>query len=233
MRLHHLSFAALLLLVQPAWSDEADHYNRVTFGSEATRKVDNDLLIARMSVEFNGPQPARIAQQINAVLKDAFKKAEPYNTVKVLTGDQGTEPVYGKNEKFIGYRGHAEIILKSRDFDAVAKLIAQLQNDMRLVGVDFSISPELRTKVEGELTAEAMAAFRKQADAVRGMLGGASYKIVHVNISRASRGDRMAMMNNNAGKLGLYDAEPQPLHGGQGEVGVQVYGVIEVVHNSP
>jgi predicted secreted protein len=228
MKLGYLPFAVLFLFAPLASGDEADHYNRISFSSEASRKVDNDLLIVRMSVEFNGKEPARIAQQLNAVLKEAFRKAEAYSTVKVLTGDQGTEPVYGKNEKFIGYRGHAEIILKSRDFEAVAKLIAQLQDAMRLVGVDFSISPELRKQVEGELTAEAMAAFRKQADAVRVMLGGASYKIVRINISRAYAGSRMEMMNNiGVSKIDNL-ADQQQLHGGQGEVGMQVAGTIEI-----
>lgn len=224
----HLLFAAAVLLFSPlVRADESDHYNRISFRSEAMRKVDNDLLIVRMGVEFNGPQPARIAQQIAAALNDAFKKAAAYGAVKAVTGDQDTEPVYDKHEKLVGYRGSATIILKSRDFDAAAKLIAQLQDTMRLVGMDFTVSPELQSKVEGELTAEALAQFRKQADAIRGMLGGSSYKIVRADISRGYTQDRQSLMNN-AGAVGGKTFYQQPLRGGQGEVGVQVAGLIEI-----
>jgi predicted secreted protein len=225
----HLLFAAAMILFSPlVRADDAAHYNRISFQSQATRKVDNDLLIARMSVEFNGPQPARIAQQIAATLKDAFKQADGYPAVKAVTGDQDTEPVYDKHEKLAGYRGSASIILKSRDFDAVAKLIAQLQDKMRLVGMDFTVSPELRSKVEGELTAEALTQFRKQADGIRGMLGGAGYKIVSAQISRGYAEDRQALMNNATPQDRLAFYKVLPMHGGQGEVAVQVAGTIEI-----
>lgn len=238
MKLRYLFLSAVVMLApmspfsQVAWCDEGDHYNRVTYISDATRKVDNDLLTAQVSVEINDKDPARIAQQITATLKEALKTADAFKAVKVSTGYQNTEPVYGKNEKLIGYRGHAELRLESRDFEAASKLIARLQNKMQLTGVSFSIAPETRKQVETGLTAEAIAAFRKQADAVRATLDGKSWKLVRLNINqqadgydtlRVSRGDGLAKM-----KFYANNVSNQPLSGGQGEIAVYVTGTIEI-----
>ena len=118
MLLRALLPAALLLFCQFAWGDAADHYNRVVFQNEASREVNNDLLVARMSIEINDKQPARIAQKINTTLNAALKTASEFTSVKASTGDQNTEAIYGKKNMFIGYRGHAEIRLESRDFEA-------------------------------------------------------------------------------------------------------------------
>lgn len=230
MLLRSLFPAALLLFSQLVWCDEGDHYNRVVFQSEASRKVNNDLLTARMSVEINDKQAGRIAQKLNATLNEALKTAGPFSTVKIFTGDQNTVAIYGKNNHFIGYRGHAELRLESRDFDAAAKLIAQLQEKMQLAEIGFSIAPETQKQVENALIAEAIDAFRKRAEAVRGMLNGGAYKLVRLNITQG--GSDHALSNNYRARMLADQAVPvsvQKLSGGQSEISVQVAGTIEIL----
>jgi len=227
MMLRYLLPAVLLLCSQSAWSDEADHYNRAVFESVASRQVNNDLLVARMSVEINDKQPARIAQQITATLNEATRLAGSFSTVKVATGYQRTEAVYDKNNLFTGYRGHAEFRLESRDFEASSKLIALLQDKMQLAAIDFSVSPETQKQIESVLLAEAMDEFKKRADAVRRMMNGQSYKYVMLNINPGGRNfaqDGMLARNFEAKAIPM-----QKLSGGQSEIRVQVAGTIEIV----
>lgn len=226
MLLRTLLLTALLLFCQLAWSDAADHYNRITFQSEASREVGNDLLVARMSIEINDKQPARIAQQINATLNTALKKAAKFDTVKSSTGDQNTEAVYGKKNKLIGYRGRAEIRLESRDFDASSELISQLQASMQLAGIDFSIAPETRKQVESSLIAEAVDAYKKRAEAMRGLFNGSAYKLVHLDINHSN--NNLQDEYKNVGMLAFNRVSKPTLVGGKSEVRVQVTSTIEI-----
>lgn len=229
MMLRSLLSAALLLFSQFAWCDEADHYNRVAFQSEALREVTNDLLTARMSVEINDKQPASVAQKITAALNEALKKADAFSSVKVSTGYQNTEAIYGKKKQFIGYRGHAELRLESRDFEAASKLIALLQDKMQLAEINFSVAPDTQKQVESALIAEAIDAFKKRAEAVRNMLNGASYKLVHLNINNSGRNHAQEGYLQDSLIANFRSRAPvQKLSGGQSEISVQVVGTIEI-----
>ena len=74
-------------------------YNRVDFQVEAAREVANDLLTATLVVDIQDKQPARVAQQMNAALNDALKKAAAFSAVKASSGNQHTFPVYGRNNQ--------------------------------------------------------------------------------------------------------------------------------------
>lgn len=231
MLLRTLLSASLMLFCQLAWSDAADHYNRITFQSEASREVSNDLLVARMSIEINDKQPTRIAQQINATINAALMKAAKFSTVKSSTGDQNTEAVYGKNKQLIGYRGHAEIRLESRDFDASSELISQLQANMQLAGIDFSIAPETYKQVENSLLAEAIDSYKKRAESMRGLLNGSAYKLVSLDINHSSdngmqdRFGDVVMLGINGSRI----AKPT-IAGGKSVIRVQVTSTIEITH---
>ena len=220
--------AALLLFTPFAWCDEADHYNRVAFQSAASREVNNDLLTARMSVEINDKLPGRIAQQINATLNDALKKAAAFSAVKVSTGNQNTEAIYDKNKKFIGYRGHAELNLESRDFESAGKLIASLQEKMQLAGIDFRVATVTQKQIETDLIEEAIDAFKKRAETVRVLLNGNSYKLVRLDINHSGHNQSRENFRSRM----LFDANNAPLQnfsGGQSEISGQVSGTIEII----
>ncbi len=221
MPLRKLLTAILLLCCQFAWADAADHYNRVTFESGARREVPNDLVVVQLSIEINDKNPEHIAQQISARLNAALKTAESYPAVKASSGDQYTETVYNKKNQFIGYRGHGEIRLESRDFKATAKLIATLQAGMRLAGMWFYVSPETRRQVESELIAEAVNNYKRRAGEMSVLLygNGSSYKLVSQEIHPG--------VDVPAGGVG----EPPPvlkLAAGTSRIRVEITSVIEV-----
>lgn len=211
-----------------AQASDGDTYNRVDFQVEAAREVANDLLVTSMSVDIQDKQPALVAQQLNAALNVALKKATAYGSVKSSSGNQNTYPVYGKNNQVEAWRGHGEIRLESRDFKAAGELIMLLQTTMQLGGVQFTVSPETRAKTENALIAEAIKAFQLRADAIRTLLGARSYKTVHfaVNNGDMPRPYPMAMMRGAA----MTNASiPAPeFAGGDSRLTVQINGTIEV-----
>lgn len=229
MKFHLALFSALYLLSFPVLA-EYERYNQVDFNSEAERKVDNDMMIATLSIEINESKPANVAKQINATLNSELKKAAAFGSVKVSSGNQTTYPVYGKNSRKIeSWRGHAELRLESLDFRAMGELIAQMQEQMQLEGINFTLAVDTRKQVENTLISEAIDAFRKRAGAVSVAMGGTGYKIVRVAISYGGEysGPRPMML-----RAALSDsAMPAPkFAGGESSIKVQVSGTIEVTH---
>lgn len=213
------------LLLTHTWAiaDPAT-YNRVDFQVEAAREVANDLLTATLAVEVQDKQPGRVAQQVNAALNDALKKAAAFNMVKAASGNQQTYPVYGKNNQVDAWRGRGEIRLESRDFKAAGELIMQLQSSMQVSSVQFSVAPETRAQTEDALVTEAIRAFQSRAEAIRAAMGAKSYKTVHLAIGSGAPNRPMPMM-----KAAFADASiPAPeFAGGESRMTVQIDGTIE------
>lgn len=206
---------------------ENEPYNRVDFQVEAAREVANDLLVAVMSVEVQDKQPARVAQQINAALNDALKKAAAFGNVKAGSGGQNTYPVYGKNNQVDAWRGRAEIRLESRDFKAASELIMQLQASLQLTGLDFALAPDTRAQSESALVAEAIKAFQARADVIRAAVGARSYKTVHFSINDDTPPHYPRAMMRAAPMSDAAIPKPE-FAGGDTRMTVQVSGTIEL-----
>jgi len=211
-------FASGWALAEPAL------YNRVDFQVEAAREVANDLLTATLVVDIQDKQPARVAQQMNAALNDALKKAAAFSAVKASSGNQQTFPVYGKNNQIEAWRGHGEIRIESREFRAAGELIMQLQSTLQLGGVQFSVAPDTRARIENALITEAIKAFQQRAEAIRTAVGAKSYKTVHMGINSGMPNYPMPMMR--AAKVSSSISAPE-FAGGDSRMTVQVNGTIE------
>jgi predicted secreted protein len=87
-------FGFLLLVTAPVYAADNTPYNRVDFNVEASREVQNDLLIAQMAIDVEDKLPANVAQKLNLALNDALSKAKKYANVKATSGNQSTYPLY-------------------------------------------------------------------------------------------------------------------------------------------
>jgi predicted secreted protein len=218
----------LLLFNFPAYV-EAEPYNRVGFQIEVAREVANDHLQATMSVEIQDKQPSRIAQQINTVLNDALNKASTFKSIKASSGNQNTRPVYGKSKHVDSWRGHAEIILESRDFKAVSELIVQLQQNMQLINMYFSVAPDTRALTENDLISEAIKKFEARANVIRTALGASSYKNVNLSINNSGGMPIPQPKALMRGTMAVDTAIPSPeFAAGDSRIVVQVSGIIEL-----
>jgi predicted secreted protein len=222
-----LLLTALLVLASTAYAAEEPQYNRVDFSTEAAREVGNDLLQAQMRLEVSDQSPARVAQLLNTTVNEALKKAATFPAVKAASGNYTTYPIYGKNNRLDGWRGNAQIRLESRDFKAAGELIGELQTNLQLAGVSFTVAPETRRQLEDELVGEGLAAFRKRAEAIRASLGGSSYRIVHVGINRD--GYHPQPMLDGVVAMRAMAAPAPEFSGGESDLTMQVSGTIEII----
>ncbi|MEW6563696.1 MAG: SIMPL domain-containing protein [Pseudomonadota bacterium] len=219
---------ALLLAIPSARAEEAPTYHRIDFQSEAGQEIANDLLLAQLSTEVNADNPTEVARQLNTSLNSALKKAASYHTVKTSSGNQQTFPLYGKNHRLEGWRGHAELRIESRDFKAATELIAQLQASMQLTGLQFALAPETRKQTENELIGSALGAFKQRAEAIRTALGARGYKLVRLAINPGF--DAAPLVMSRKGAMLSDAAPPTPeLAGGESRISVQISGTIELI----
>lgn len=213
-----------LLFISFTASAETESYNRVDFQIEATREITNDLLIATLTADIQDKQPTQVAAQLNTALNKALSVASSHTEVKASSGNQHTTPVYGKNNQISAWRGHGEIRLESRDFKVGGELIMQLQALLQLGGVQFTIAPDSRMKIENELITEAIKSFYKRSDAIRLAVGAKSYKTVHFAINSMPQHSPMLLMRSMADS-----SIPAPeFAAGSSHMTVQISGTIEL-----
>lgn len=208
-------------------------YQRVEFMTEVSREIANDQMNAVLSVELSDKDAGRLAQQIATLMNEAMKKAAAYPTVKATSGNQNTWPVYGESltssSKLESWRGRAEIRLESKDFKATSELIAKLQEKMQLNGINFSVSQEARRKVEDNLTAEAIAAFRARAEKITTAWNAKGYRLVYMNLGSA--GNPMPyqpMMRMKTMDAAAESVPAQDMAGGETRLIVTVSGSVEL-----
>jgi predicted secreted protein len=219
---------AFLFACSTAWSAEETRFNQVELEASAWREVPNDLMTANLFTEANAAAPADVAATLNRASAEAIKLAAKFEGVKASSGQTHTYPVYDRSQKLVGWRGRAEIRLESRDFQAVAQLATKLQPAMQLGGVGFAVSPEQRRRVEDELIAEAVAAFRARADVARQALGGKSYRIRHVALRTGGTAPPPRPMAMARAAPAGAEVPPPVFEGGESRVQVVAQGTIEV-----
>lgn len=232
MQTPRILIATLFLSFPVLAAAETPVYQRVDFSTEVAREIPNDQMNATLSIELSDKDAGKLAQQLNTVINDAIKKAAAYPSVKVSSGNQNTWPVYGttltSSSKLESWRGRAEIRLETKDFKAAGELIGKLQEKLQINGVNFVVSADSRRKVEDGLTAEAIAAFKTRAEAIRTAWNAKGYKLVQMSLGSAG-GPMPYMPMMRTMKAAEADGVPaQDLAGGDTRLVVNVSGSIEL-----
>lgn len=154
----------------------------VSLQAQASIEVDNDTMRATLFAEEEDASPARLADVVNRSVNEALRIAKADTRVKVKSGGYQTYPVYDKT-RIARWRARSELHIESTDFKALSDLIGRLQATMKLAGVDFSVSPEARKRIEDDLTSAAIADFQRRAQLIAQAFGAAGYRIKEANVS--------------------------------------------------
>jgi predicted secreted protein len=224
-----VQWLAALVVAANAGAAEEVRFNQVELRAEVSREVTNDLMSARLAVEAHDSSPAGVATTLNRATAAAIAAAGAFDQVKAQTGQTYTYPVYDRDQRLVGWRGHAEVRVESRNFQAIAQLAAKLQPTMQLGGIAFSISPEERRKVESELITQAVEAFRARALIAQRALGGSSYRIRRIALDTGGTPPPRPFAAARAAPAGMAAEVPPPVfEGGETRVQVTAVGLIEV-----
>jgi predicted secreted protein len=207
-------------------ADAPDPMNRVSFQVESSRDVSNDWIQAVVGITDEDVDSARLADRINATMTRAMDVAKAAPAVRVKSGGYATHPIH-KDGKLRRWRASQDLVLESADVDAVTALVGELQSELQLRSIGFSISPERRRATEDELIAEVLVAFKARAEIVRENLGASHYEIVELSINTQG-GSPPRPMFAEARAMAASKVAPPALEGGTSRLSVHVNGTIEL-----
>jgi predicted secreted protein len=147
-------------------------------------EVQQDWLTLTLSATREGGDAASVQAElrktVDAVLTELKKTAQP-GQMDVRSGSFGVSPNYGRNGKINAWQGQAEVVLEGRDFTRITEAAARVPL-MSIGDLTFSLSRELRARVESQAQAQAIEGFKAKADAVVKAFGFAGYTLREVSV---------------------------------------------------
>jgi predicted secreted protein len=204
----------------------------LNLNASASVEVTKDVLTVVFSHTREGTdaQAVQVAlrQALDAALAEARKVAKP-GQVDVQTGNFSLHPRYGApNPKapgqtvITGWQGSSELVVSGKEIASIAQLTGRIPT-MTIGRVGYSLSKEAREKVEADVTAQAIARWRAQAEQMSRQFGYASYAVREVNVTTGESGDGpVPMMRANA--MAMKMDESLPTEAGKSQVTATVSG---------
>jgi predicted secreted protein len=226
-RLPYLLFLLMVMVsIAPAFAHETPlTYNRINLSASAGKEVENDTLVAMLYAQREGNDASQLAEQVNKLIKSAVAKAKQTAGVKVQTQGYSTNPIYRK-QVLTGWRVRQSIRLESKDSAALSKLIGDLQKNLSVSSISYTVSPERRKEVEGELISKGIAAFTQRAQQVTKDLGRKEYRLVEMQVNTSGIAPRQNLTRGMA--MEMKAAGAPTLEAGTQRVEVHISGTIEM-----
>lgn len=158
--------------------------------ANASGEVAKDLLAVTFSTTREGTDAnavqAQLKQALDAALVEAKKAARP-GQLDVQTGNFSLYPRYANatssgRAAISGWQGSAEVIVEGRDMAAIGQLTGRITT-MTIARVAYRLSREANQRVEADIAAEAIAAFRAKATSYAKLFGYAGYAVREVSVA--------------------------------------------------
>ena len=201
----------------------------VTLNASATTEVTKDLLTVTLATTREGADAStvqtQLKQALDAALVEAKKTARP-GQLDVQTGNFQVSPRYTNKGVSSGWLGTAELVIAGRDMPAIGQLTGRITT-LTISRVAHDLSRELREKIEGDVSAQAIARFRAKAADYAKNFGYTGYSIrdVSVNTNESSPGRPMQLQ---ARAVSGASDDALPVEPGKGVVVVSVNGSVQM-----
>lgn len=233
-----MMFKRCVLLVILAWAAPAMaedlHYNVVAFSESASVRVPNDTMSVTLRVVESGVARETVSNKVTKRVNAVLARAKGNRAFEVESGSRSVYPEYdAKRAGIKSWTDSAEIFVKSTDFAALSKLVADSQQDAMLGDVSFSVSPKKYAAAVDEASEQALRSFRARALNVSKTLGFSGYKIVRVELNQSfENGDNsavaMPMEASFARSTKAMDTVPMDMNAGVRTVRQTAHGSVQM-----
>ena len=193
--------------------------NVLQLTAAASAEAVQDLLVLTLSTTREGKDAstvqAQLQQLLDSALQEARRQAQP-GQLDVRTGAFGLFPRYSQAGQITGWQGRAELVLQGRDFARITATAAKVQG-LTISQVEFGLSPEARSRAEGQAQAQAIAQFQQRAQELARQFGFSAYTLreVQVHSSDSGPGPRPRVFAMEARAMAMPDAAPVPVEAGK------------------
>lgn len=204
--------------------------NQLALSATASVEVTRDVLAITFSTQREGPDAgtvqSQLTQALDAALAEARKVARP-GQVDVSTGNFSIVPRYAPKAGPTQWQGTVELRVEGRDVDTLTRLVGRIQT-LSVARVGYSLSREAREKVQGDVSNEAIARFRSQAEAYAKAFGFNSVSLRAVEVSsNESSNPPMPMFRVAANSASMAEAV-LPVEAGKATVSATVTGSVQM-----
>ena len=206
--------------------DRCGPQHRARFQVESTRDVENDWITATVGITAEDANPAALADRINKDMAWALEQARAESKVKAKSGGYSTFPVHDDAGRIRRWQASQQLVLESSDSAAITRLVGALQARLQLQSFEFSVSEELRRKVQEELVTQALTAFRARAALVAKGLGASGFSLDDVSIETGPQWQPPMMMRGEMAMAKSDSVAPPAVQAGTSRVAVTVNGSI-------
>jgi len=199
----------------------------VNLAASASTEVPQDLMRLTLTTTSDGRDAnavqTALKQALDTALAEARRAAKP-GQVEVQTGNFSLHPRYDKTV-ITGWQGTAELVVEGRDMVTIGQLAGRISS-MTVGRVSYSLSREALAKIEGDVSAQAIAAFRAKAADYAKAFGYSGYTIREVNVNTNEGGGPVPMRMKAAASYASDAA--LPVEAGKATVTVMVSGSVQM-----
>ena len=236
MKLKTLSLALLafsFVLSARADADAAQPNNIIAFNVEAERQIQRDLMQVNLFYQSEGKNLSELNKTVNARLNKAIGIAKQYPAVAIQGNTRNTMVQYDGKGKQSGWLARVELMLESKDSQALSDVINALDDTLAIENISASVSDEKLTHVENELTQAVLEKFKNKALLIQNTLQMKNYRVMDLNISAANEHNYARVYYEPTAKSALTLSESAsnavPLENGKETVRMRVEGRIELL----
>ncbi|ASP18379.1 hypothetical protein HMPREF9120_02579 [Neisseria sp. oral taxon 020 str. F0370] len=225
--------AFFLSALAAAAQAEPLNYNVVEFAESATVSVPRDTMTAVFAVRAEAREREAAHRAFAAKMNAFSRRAAADKALEVSEANRISHPVYSypDNKRVqTGWQESIEYTVKSQDFAALNRLIAQSQKDAEVQNTHFTLSPQKRNAAVDEASRAALLRFKDRAAALAQTLGFSGYKIVSLKLGELGDAPVM-MMSAKAGYAAPMAADNEtaaPPSPGLEEIRITVNGSVQM-----
>jgi predicted secreted protein len=184
------SLLCVTVIASPVRAETPPPLGVLGLSASASVEVVKDIVAVTLSTSREGSDAnavqAQLKQALDAALAEAKKVARP-GQIDVQTGNLSVYPRYanapGSTRPAIsGWQGSVELIVEGRDIVAIGQLTGRITT-MTIASVAQRLSREASQRVDADLAAEAVAAFRAKAQSYARLFGYDGYVVREVTMT--------------------------------------------------
>lgn len=202
------------------------------FSTQVSRTVEKDLMKAVVYSRKTGKNLSAIKKQVSESLNNVLEKAKKATTIDIEADGISNYVNYNNKGKVDGWVAQGNLTLKSKDFDAIAKILEALGDDVAISDIEFSVSPEKMASLEDEMTIEAIKQFQHKATVVQNSLNAKSYQVLDVNLDTPN-GENYShpqprMYAARMAMAASAEVDSMPLEAGKAKISARASGMVKI-----
>ena len=208
-------------------------FNVIAFNVETERQIERDLMQVNLFYQSEGKNLSELNKTVNTRLNKAIGIAKQYPAVAIQGNTRNTMVQYDGKGKQSGWLARVELMLESKDSQALSDVINALNDTLAIENISASVSDEKLTHVENELTQAVLEKFKNKALLIQNTLQMKNYRVMDLNISAANEHNYARVYYEPTATSALTLSESAsnavPLENGKETVRMRVEGRIELL----